>query len=72
MICGGADEPFSDEERRDALIGAKTAEIAEKLARLLPGIDPTPEFAWAGSFGSTTTGLPVIRRLPRGARGSTR
>jgi len=68
VICGGADEPFSDEERRDALIGAKTAEIAEKLARLLPGIDPTPEFAWAGSFGSTTTGLPVIRRLPRRPR----
>ena len=68
VICGGADEPFSDEERRDALIGGKTDEIAGKLARLLPGIDATPAFAWAGSFGATATDLPIIRRLERRPR----
>lgn len=68
VICGGEDEPFEDEDRRDALLSAKAEAISAKLARLLPGIDPTPDFAWAGSFGSTDTGLPVIRRLPRKPR----
>ena len=68
VICGGEDEPFADEASRDALIPAKTAAIARKLKRLLPGLDATPEFAWAGAFGSTATGLPVIRRLPRRPR----
>ena len=59
---------FSDEAARDALIGAKTEAIVRKLKRLLPGLDPTPEFAWAGAFGATATGLPIIRRLPRRPR----
>ncbi|MFT3973636.1 MAG: FAD-binding oxidoreductase [Amaricoccus sp.] len=68
LICGGEDEDFTDEEARDALIPEKTEAIARKLARLLPGIDPTPEFAWAGAFGSTETGMPIIRRLARKPR----
>lgn len=60
VICGGEDENFTDEDRRDALIADKTRRIDEKLGKLLPDIDPTPEFAWAGSFGSTSTGLPII------------
>ena len=68
VICGGDDEAFVDEDRRDALIEAKAATISAKLAALLPGIDPRPEFAWAGSFGATPTGLPVMRRLPRQPR----
>lgn len=68
VICGGEDEPFTDEERRDALIPEKTRTITAKLAKLLPGIDPTPEFAWAGAFGSTATGMPIIRRLARRPR----
>ena len=68
VICGGEDEEFEDEAARDALIGAKSAAIARKLAALLPRVDPTPEFAWTGSFGATPTGLPIIRRLPRRPR----
>ncbi|MBB5223293.1 glycine/D-amino acid oxidase-like deaminating enzyme [Amaricoccus macauensis] len=68
VICGGEDEEFTDEDARDALIPEKTARVAAKLAKLLPGIDATPEFAWAGAFGSTTTGMPIIRRLPRKPR----
>ncbi len=68
VICGGEDEAFTDEARRDALIPKKIARIAAKLARLAPGIDPTPEFAWAGAFGSTETGLPIIGPLPRKPR----
>jgi glycine/D-amino acid oxidase-like deaminating enzyme len=68
VVCGGEDEPFADEEARDALIAAKAATLSEKLAALLPDVDPAPEFAWTGSFGTTGTGLPVIRQLPRRPR----
>lgn len=68
VICGGEDEPFEDEAKRDALIGEKTKRIARKLAKLMPQLDVTPEFAWAGSFGTTPTGLPVIGAVPRRSR----
>ncbi|MGE3306248.1 MAG: NAD(P)/FAD-dependent oxidoreductase [Rhizobiaceae bacterium] len=68
VICGGEDEDFADEERRDALIGAKSARIAAKLRKLLPALDTTPQFAWAGSFGTTSTGLPAIGMVPRHPR----
>jgi len=64
VICGGEDEELSDEKHRDALIGAKSARLSVKLARLFPGLDADPEFAWAGSFGTTTTGLPYIGKVP--------
>ena len=64
VICGGEDEEFSDDEARDALIPKKAAAIARKLGRLLPQLDTTPEFAWAGAFGSTATGLPSIGAVP--------
>lgn len=68
IICGGEDEPFADEAARDALIGEKSALIARKLRRLLPAVDPTPAYAWTGSFGTTPTGMPRIGPLPRRPR----
>ncbi|GLS34088.1 Glycine/D-amino acid oxidase [Mesorhizobium albiziae] len=68
IICGGEDEDFTDTDRRDALIAQKTAAIAARLKKLLPSIDATPQFAWAGSFGSSGTGLPLIGRVPRHTR----
>lgn len=64
VICGGEDEDFEDEDKRDALIGEKVERIARKLAKLMPQLDVRPEFAWAGSFGATPTGLPIIGRAP--------
>ena len=64
VICGGEDEPFSDEDRRDALIAEKTARLRRKLARLLPAIDTRVDFAWTGSFGQSATGLPTIGPVP--------
>lgn len=64
VICGGEDEEFEDEAMRDALIPQKVKRIADKLGTLLPAIDPTPDFAWAGSFGTTRTGLPLIGAVP--------
>ena len=64
VICGGEDEDFSDEERRDELIARKSARISAKLGRLFPGLDTEPEYVWAGAFGTTSTGLPYIGALP--------
>jgi glycine/D-amino acid oxidase-like deaminating enzyme len=64
VICGGGDQEFSDDERRDALIERKTAMLRRKLHRLFPKLDTTVAFAWAGAFGETTTGLPIIGAVP--------
>ncbi len=63
VICGGEDMAMTDAEARDALIPAKAAVLAEKLAKLMPDLDPTPVHAWAGFFGTSATGLPMISRL---------
>lgn len=68
VICGGEDEDFVDKTRRDDLIADKSARIAEKLGRLFPHLDVKPEFAWTGSFGTTSTGLPYIGAIPRHPR----
>ncbi|TPK98850.1 FAD-binding oxidoreductase [Mesorhizobium sp. B2-4-12] len=68
VICGGEDEDFVDETRRDEQIADKSARIAAKLGQLFPHLDVRPEFAWTGSFGTTTTGLPYIGAIPRHPR----
>ena len=45
VICGGGDQEFSDDERRDALIDRKTAMLRRKLHRLFPKLNTTVEFA---------------------------
>lgn len=65
VICGGEDEKFSDEAKRDALMDRKVEKLRRKLAKLLPDIDTTVDFAWTASFGETTTGLPTIGEIPR-------
>jgi glycine/D-amino acid oxidase-like deaminating enzyme len=64
VICGGEDEEFSDAKTRDALIPKKARAIGRKLEKLFPRIDATAEFAWAGAFGTTETGLPRIGEMP--------
>ena len=64
IICGGEDEEFSDEAKRDVLLATKTRILQRKLGRLIRGADTTAAFAWAGSFGSSDTGLPRIGKVP--------
>lgn len=64
IVAGGEDEPFADDDKRDALIAQKSKAIARKIAALWPSLDPTPEFRWTGSFGESRTGLPMIGRIP--------
>jgi glycine/D-amino acid oxidase-like deaminating enzyme len=64
VICGGEDEEISDASARDALIDSKAETIARKLGALFPRLDATPVLAWAGAFGTTNTGLPLIGEIP--------
>jgi glycine/D-amino acid oxidase-like deaminating enzyme len=64
VIAGGEDEEVADAASRDALLPKKIASLRTKLAKLLPGIDTRPAFQWAGTFGVTRTGLPLIGRIP--------
>lgn len=64
VICGGEDEEFSDDDKRDALTETKIAAIRRKLGKMFPGLDTTPDFQWAANFGTSETGLPSIGLLP--------
>lgn len=64
IICGGEDEDFVDEDRRDKLLARKTRTLQTKLGKLMPGVSTKIDFAWAGSFGQTDTGLPIIGEIP--------
>lgn len=65
LIMGGEDEPFRDPDKRDRLIGRKTAKLLKSYARFYPG-RPVPKvaFAWAGTFGETKDGLAYIGVSP--------
>jgi glycine/D-amino acid oxidase-like deaminating enzyme len=65
VICGGEDEEISDAAQRDAKIADKTATLCAKLGKLLPQLDASAAYAWAGSFGDSTTGTPTIGPIPR-------
>ncbi|MEI9400673.1 FAD-binding oxidoreductase [Mesorhizobium argentiipisi] len=64
VVCGGEDEDFTDDERRDALTPEKTERLEKKLARIFPRLDTAARFTWSGSFGATGTGLPIIGSVP--------
>jgi len=64
VICGGEDEEFTDEDKRNALTPKKTTSLTNKLGKIFPQLDTTAEFAWSGSFGATGTGLPIIGSVP--------
>jgi len=63
-IVGGEDEDFDDENRRKELTPAKAKKLQEKLRTLFPQLDPTIDFAWSGTFGTSDTGLPSMGAIP--------
>jgi glycine/D-amino acid oxidase-like deaminating enzyme len=64
VICGGEDAEFSDPDKRDALTSVKAQRISRKLSRLIPKIDARPDYAWTGTFGANSTGMPTIGQVP--------
>lgn len=65
VIIGGEDELIVDADSRDALIDAKSKALVEKFSVLRPGLEITPEYCWAGTFGESPDGLPYIGSLPK-------
>ena len=66
---GGYDEPFRDAAERDRLLPVKTAALCRRFHQLFPAM-PRLEVttAWAGTFGETPHGLPLIGQHPRRPR----
>jgi glycine/D-amino acid oxidase-like deaminating enzyme len=64
IVVGGEDEPFSDEQKRDALLAEKVRALQRKARELFPALDVTADYAWAGTFGESDTGLPSIGAVP--------
>ena len=60
MLIGGEDEEFRNSEKRDALIAQKEQKLLQSFKKYLPHIAFCPDFAWAGTFGTTKDGLPYI------------
>ncbi|UVC09752.1 FAD-binding oxidoreductase [Rhizobium sp. TH2] len=64
IVAGGEDEddPRAHEDQRK--LKAKQKTIARKVSTLLGCQIGEIEFAWAGAFGVTPTGLPIIDEVP--------
>jgi glycine/D-amino acid oxidase-like deaminating enzyme len=60
ILAGGEDSKLVDDERRDGAIPNKAARLLAKIEALLPGRKLTIDYAWAGAFADSPTGLPFI------------
>jgi glycine/D-amino acid oxidase-like deaminating enzyme len=69
IIIGGEDsEKVIEPDARDALIPEKSRRLTERLTALWPRAERDIEFRWAGTFDTTSDGLPLIGPVP-GAKG---
>ena len=64
LIVGGEDEADPMAHADPQKLKRKCAIIADKLRRLLPEIEFEIDYAWAGAFGESATGLPSIAPVP--------
>jgi glycine/D-amino acid oxidase-like deaminating enzyme len=60
IIAGGEDEADATAHEDSKKLERKSAILTAKLRRLLPDVDFTIDYIWAGAFGSSATGLPSI------------
>lgn len=60
ILAGGEDAKFVDADKRDALTPRKAEQLLAKLNKLLPGRDLKLDYAWAGTFADSPTGLPHL------------
>lgn len=60
IIIGGRDEDFYNPVKRDKQLKQKATQLTNDFKKLFPNIPMTPEFSWAGTFGTTKDALPFI------------
>jgi glycine/D-amino acid oxidase-like deaminating enzyme len=68
ILVGGEDEPYAEEHANGALMAEKTERLVQRMCSLMPGLTFEVAYAWAGTFGWTTDGLPLIgtsSQMPR-------
>jgi glycine/D-amino acid oxidase-like deaminating enzyme len=65
IIIGGEDsDEVVEPEARDALIPEKSRILAERLGALWPRANREIAYRWAGTFDTTSDGLPLIGPVP--------
>lgn len=65
IIIGGEDSSEVIEPgARDRLIPEKSRALARQLEALWPAAKPDVEYRWAGTFDTTSDGLPLIGPVP--------
>jgi glycine/D-amino acid oxidase-like deaminating enzyme len=64
IICGEDSDAIVEPEARDALIAEKSRILTEKLGALWPHARRDIAFRWAGTFDTTSDGLPLIGPVP--------
>jgi glycine/D-amino acid oxidase-like deaminating enzyme len=63
-LFGGGDHPYEGDEKRDARIPRKTSALVKRFRSMFPALEIEVAYAWAGVFGGTEDGLPVIGQTP--------
>ena len=63
ILAGGEDSGLTDTDRRQAAISAKADRLLRKVQRLLSIPDLEVDYAWAGAFADSPSGLPVFKEL---------
>jgi glycine/D-amino acid oxidase-like deaminating enzyme len=64
ILAGGEDSGLLDPNRRARAIGPKSKKLISKVRRLLNRSDLRVDYAWAGAFADSPTGLPIFKELP--------
>jgi len=60
LLLGGLDDTVDVPARRDRRVDSKSKKLLKGLKQWFPELDPTPAFAWAGTFAETADGLPFF------------
>lgn len=64
IIAGGEDEESPTAYASASRLEPKCRAVARKIEALIPGLKVEAYYAWAGAFGTSTTGLPLIGPVP--------
>ena len=64
ILVGGEDSGLTNADRRAAAIPAKANRLLRKAQQLLHLPELEIDYAWAGAFADSPTGLPVFKTLP--------
>ncbi|HEY0301374.1 MAG TPA: FAD-binding oxidoreductase [Rhizomicrobium sp.] len=64
IVVGGEDEDDDAPGHRALVLPRKSARLAQKLKTLIPGLAFSVGKRWAGAFGESRDGVPIIDRVP--------